>query len=252
MQRSRRRPRALPVLPRPHPRDHGLPAGQADLGARPRDGNPEESIVKLASNENPLGMSARARCRDRRDRRGLALSGRQRVRAQEGLVRTLRRQAQGFVIGNGSNDILELASQAFLAPGCRRCIRVTPSRSIRSPPTRAAARHRGGGEELRPRPRRHGGGDRPQTRVIFIANPNNPTGTFVPGAELEAFLAGPAPRAGGARRGLHRIPRPEQRYDSIAWLARFPTCWCRAPSPRPTGPAGLRVGYGIAHPRWPT
>ena len=214
-------------------------------------GIPEESIVKLASNENPLGMSARARDAAiaaigevSRYPDGGAFALKKALCARFGVA-----PAQ-LVIGNGSNDILELASQAFLAPGLsavysRHAFAVYPlatnARGARG--IEVAAKNFGHDLDAM------AAAIEPQTRVVFIANPNNPTGTFVPGAELEAFLA--------------KVPRhvlvvldeayteylaPEQRYDSIAWLARFPNLLVSRTFSKAYGLAGLRVGYGIAHP----
>jgi histidinol-phosphate aminotransferase len=214
-------------------------------------GIPEESIVKLASNENPLGMSARARDA------AIAAIG-EVSRYPDGGAFALKKalcerfgvKPEQLVIGNGSNDILELASQAFLAPGLsavysRHAFAVYPlatnARGARG--IEVAAKNFGHDLDAM------AAAIEPQTRVVFIANPNNPTGTFVPGAELEAFLA--------------KVPRhvlvvldeayteylaPEQRYDSIAWLARFPNLLVSRTFSKAYGLAGLRVGYAIAHP----
>ena len=211
----------------------------------------EESIVKLASNENPLGMSARAR-----DAAITAIG--EISRYPDGGAFALKKalcarfgvKPEQLVIGNGSNDILELASQAFLAPGLsavysRHAFAVYPlatnARGARG--IEVAAKNFGHDLDAM------AAAIEPQTRVVFIANPNNPTGTFVPGAELEAFLA--------------KVPRhvlvvldeayteylaPEQRYDSIAWLARFPNLLVSRTFSKAYGLAGLRVGYAIAHP----
>ena len=211
----------------------------------------EESIVKLASNENPLGMSVRARDA------AIAAIG-EISRYPDGGAFALKKalcarfgvEPAQLVIGNGSNDILELASQAFLAPGLsavysRHAFAVYPlatnARGARG--IEVAAKNFGHDLDAM------AAAIEPQTRVVFIANPNNPTGTFVPGAELEAFLA--------------RVPRhvlvvldeayteylaPEQRYDSIAWLARFPNLLVSRTFSKAYGLAGLRVGYAIAHP----
>ena len=211
----------------------------------------EASIVKLASNENPLGMSTRARDAAiaaigevSRHPDGGAFALKKALCARFGVA-----PAQ-LVIGNGSNDILELASQAFLAPGLsavysRHAFAVYPlatnARGARG--IEVAAKNFGHDLDAM------AAAIEPQTRVVFIANPNNPTGTFVPGAELEAFLA--------------KVPRhvlvvldeayteylaPEQRYDSIAWLARFPNLLVSRTFSKAYGLAGLRVGYAIAHP----
>ena len=214
-------------------------------------GIPEPSIVKLASNENPLGMSPRAR--------DAALAAVADVaRYPDGGAFALKAalcakfdvRPEQLVVGNGSNDILELVAQAFLAPGLSA---VYSRHAFAVYPLATNARGARGIEVAA----KNFGHDldamlaaiEAQTRVIFIANPNNPTGTFIPGPELEAFL--------------DRVPRhvlvvldeayteylaPEQRYDSIAWLARFPNLLVSRTFSKAYGLAGLRVGYGIAHP----
>ncbi|HHW64192.1 MAG TPA: histidinol-phosphate transaminase [Rhodocyclaceae bacterium] len=211
----------------------------------------EASIVKLASNENPLGMSARAR------EAALAAVG-EVARYPDGgafalkgaLCRKFGVRAEQLIVGNGSNDILELVSQAFLAPGLSA---VYSRHAFAVYPLATNARGARGIEVAA----KNFGHDldamlaaiEAQTRVVFIANPNNPTGTFLPGSALEAFLS--------------RVPRhvlvvldeayteylaPEQRYDSIAWLDRFPNLLVSRTFSKAYGLAGLRVGYGIAHP----
>lgn len=214
-------------------------------------GIPESSIVKLASNENPLGMSPRAR------EAALAAVG-DVARYPDGgafalkaaLCRRYGVRPEQLVVGNGSNDILELAAQAFLAPGlsaiyARHAFAVYPlatnARGARG--IEVAAKNFGHDLDAML------AAIEAQTRVIFIANPNNPTGTFLPGPALEAFL--------------EKVPRhvlvvldeayteylaPEQRYDSIAWLDRFPNLLVSRTFSKAYGLAGLRVGYGIAHP----
>lgn len=211
----------------------------------------ESSIVKLASNENPLGMSARAR-----DAALAALADVARYpdggafALKAALCAKFDVRPEQLVVGNGSNDILELVAQAFLAPGLsaiysRHAFAVYPlatnARGARG--IEVAAKNFGHDLDAML------AAIEAQTRVIFIANPNNPTGTFIAGPELEAFL--------------DRVPRhvlvvldeayteylaPEQRYDSISWLARFPNLLVSRTFSKAYGLAGLRVGYGIAHP----
>ena len=211
----------------------------------------EESIVKLASNENPLGMSVRARDA------AIAAIG-EISRYPDGGAFALKKalcarfgvKPEQLVIGNGSNDILELASQAFLAPGLsavysRHAFAVYPlatnARGARG--IEVAAKNFGHDLDAM------AAAIEPQTRVVFIANPNNPTGTFVPGAELEAFLA-EVPRhvLVVLDEAYTEYLAPEQRYDSIAWLARFPNLLVSRTFSKAYGLAGLRVGYAIAHP----
>jgi histidinol-phosphate aminotransferase len=85
--------------------------------------------------------------------------------------------------------------------------------------------------------------------VVFIANPNNPTGTFIPGTELEDFLAR-APRNVTVvvdEAYTDYLP-PELRYDSVAWLEKFPNFVLTRTFSKVYGLAGLRVGFGLMHP----
>jgi len=89
---------------------------------------------------------------------------------------------------------------------------------------------------------------RDDTRVIWIANPNNPTGTFVPWEAVEAFVATVPPHVLVVLDEAYGeyLP-PVERRDTTAWVARFPNLLiCRTFS-KAYGLAGLRVGYGIGH-----
>lgn len=211
----------------------------------------EESIVKLASNENPLGVGEKTRAA-----MYAALADIARYPDGNGfeLKDALRRrygvELNQIVLGNGSNDILEMVAGALLGPE-REAVFAQHAFAIYPLATQAAGAR---GIEVRAKNFGHDlnamlAAITPATRVVFIANPNNPTGTFIPGAELEAFLA--------------RVPRhvlvvldeayteyldAEQRYDSIAWLARFPNLLVSRTFSKAYGLAGLRVGYGIGHP----
>ena len=211
----------------------------------------ESDIVKLASNENPLGMSPRAR-----EAAIAAVSDVARYpdggafALKNALCRTLGVQPEQLVVGNGSNDILELVSQAFLAPGLSA---VYSRHAFAVYPLATNARGARGIEVAA----KNFGHDldamavaiRPETRVVFVANPNNPTGTFLGGAELEAFLEGvPRHVLVVLDEAYTEYLAPEQRYDSIAWLARFPNLLVSRTFSKAYGLAGLRVGYGVTHP----
>ncbi|MDR1661584.1 MAG: aminotransferase class I/II-fold pyridoxal phosphate-dependent enzyme, partial [Azoarcus sp.] len=86
------------------------------------------------------------------------------------------------------------------------------------------------------------------TRIVFIANPNNPTGAFLPGGEIEAFLAKAPPDVLVVLDEAYTefLP-PEKRYDAIAWIARFPNLLVSRTLCKAYGLAGLRLGYGVAH-----
>ena len=212
----------------------------------------ERSIIKLASNENPLGLSPRAKAAIERELAELprypdgnafdlkaALGGRYAV------------PTEGIVVGNGSNDVLELAAAAFLAPGRSS---VYSQHAFAVYPLATQAR----GAKGIVVPAKDFGHDldamlaaiAPDTRIVFIANPNNPTGTFVPGAALEAFVG--------------RVPRDVLvvideayndylpaglRYDSVGWLARHPNLLITRTFSKVYALAGLRVGFGLCDPK---
>ena len=214
-------------------------------------GIPEASIVKLASNENPLGMGPRAR-----EAALAALSGIERYPDGNGfalkgaLSRRLGVAPEQVVLGNGSNDVLELAARAFLAPGrsavfSQYAFAVYPLaiNAVGARGIQVAAKDYG--HDLDAMAAAIG----PDTRIVFVANPNNPTGTFMHGPELEAFMQRvPQDVLVVLDEAYTEYLNAEQRYDSIAWLPRFPNLLVSRTFSKAYGLAGLRVGYGIAHP----
>jgi histidinol-phosphate aminotransferase len=89
----------------------------------------------------------------------------------------------------------------------------------------------------------------PNTRMVFIANPNNPTGTMATGAELEAFLSSLPREVVAVLDEAYNEYLPERaRYDSLAWLERFPNLIVTRTFSKVYGLAGLRVGYAFAGP----
>lgn len=214
-------------------------------------GIPEAGIVKLASNENPLGMSAHARDALTRsisevprypDGSGFALKA--------ALSRRLGVGPEQIVLGNGSNDVLDMAARAFLAPGlsaiyARHAFAVYPiaTQTVGAAGIEVPARDYG--HDLPAMAR----AIRPDTRVVFVANPNNPTGTFVPGPEVLRFLeAVPGDVLVVLDEAYTEYLSADQRYDAVAWLGRFPNLLISRTFSKAYGLAGLRVGYGLGSP----
>ncbi|HKW37890.1 MAG TPA: histidinol-phosphate transaminase [Burkholderiales bacterium] len=211
----------------------------------------EKSIVKLASNENPLGVSPRAKAAIKK---AMGELGRypdgSAFDLKAALAKRYKVPEECIVVGNGSNDLLEMAAAVFLAPGrsavySQHAFAVYPlatqSRGARSIVVPA----RNYGHDLDAM----AAAIAPDTRVVFIANPNNPTGTFVPGAELEAFIAR-APREVAVlvdEAYTEYLPR-ELRYDSVAWLKKYPNFILTRTFSKVYGLAGLRVGFGLMKP----
>ncbi len=209
------------------------------------------SIVKLASNENPRGpgpvvaaaiAAAVANASRYPDGNGFALKA--------ALAQRLSIDAAQIVLGNGSNDILELVTQAYLCPGdsavyAQHAFVVYP----------LATQARGGvGIEV---PARDLGHDLPAmraaitatTRIVFVANPNNPTGTWLPPTEIEAFLAMvPADVLVVLDEAYNEYLEPAQRAESVAWTEQYPNLVVSRTFSKAYGLAALRIGYGVMAP----
>jgi histidinol-phosphate aminotransferase len=155
-----------------------------------------------------------------------------------------------ITIGNGSNDILELAAAALLAPG-RSCVYAQYSFGAYALATQSRGARAIIVDAL------DYGHDLPQmaravqsdTRLVYLANPNNPTGTFANAAVIEAFLSAIAPDVVVVLdEAYNEYLPPELRYDAIAWVRRFPNLLVSRTFSKAYGLAGLRVGYGVAQP----
>lgn len=214
-------------------------------------GLPEQSIIKLASNENPLGMAPRSRqailnampdIARYPDGGGFALKA--------ALARRYGVQVSQIVLGNGSNDVLEMAARAFLAPGssavyAQHAFAVYPiaTQAVGARGIEVAARDYGHDLDAMC------GAIVPDVRVVFVANPNNPTGTFVSGTALERFLdAVPGDVLVVLDEAYNEYLEPSARYDSVAWLARYPNLVITRTFSKIYGLAGLRIGFALAHP----
>jgi histidinol-phosphate aminotransferase len=238
--RSPLRPAHLEGLDRYEP---GLSLEQAtrDSGLR--------EVVKLASNENPLGPSPRAL--------EAARSALERVHRypdgpattlREALARRLGVSSSQIVIGNGSTELIDLLARAFLGPEDNAVIsegafarfgqvvrarngraRLVPMRDLTHdlPAMRAAVDER--------------------TRLLYVANPNNPTGTWNRTAELEALLADlPADALLVLDEAYFEYADDPEYPDGLRWVrAGRPVAVLRTFS-KVYGLAGLRVGYGVA------
>jgi histidinol-phosphate aminotransferase len=153
-----------------------------------------------------------------------------------------------IVLGNGSNDVLDLAARVFLAPG-RSSVFSQHAFAVYPLATMSA------GGECIAAPARHFGHDldamraaiRPDTRVVWIANPNNPTGNFLPYAEVKSFLQTvPADVAVVLDEAYNEYLPPAERVDTVAWLKDFPNLLITRTFSKIYGLAGLRVGYAVA------
>ena len=215
------------------------------------------NIIKLASNENPFGPSP------------LAVAAASAVlgdlcRYPEGNAWLLAEELAGkhqlerdcITLGNGSNDVLDLIARVFLtadheAVFSQYAFAVYPiavqavGAKARIAPAHDGSKGPAYGHDLEAMNDLVG----PDTRLIFIANPNNPTGTWLESDALEAFVANlPA----------HVIVVVDEAYfeyvdkasypDTSSWLSRFPNLIVTRTFSKAYGLAGLRVGYALSHP----
>lgn len=208
----------------------------------------EASIVKLASNENPLGPSplalaaADAALHDIAlypDGAGFALKA--------ALSARLGVSPKQIVLGNGSNDVLDMAARAFLTSGtsavyAQHAFAVYPIATQTVAATGIEVPAVEYGHDLAAMRQ----AVRDDTRVVWIANPNNPTGTFLPWAQIEAFVREvPQNILVVLDEAYGEYLPQEDRFDTVAWLARFPNLLITRTFSKAYGLAGLRVGYGL-------
>jgi histidinol-phosphate aminotransferase len=236
---------AAPGVQKLHPYLPGKPTDelQRELGL--------SQIVKLASNENPLGLSDKVKaaicaeleegCRYP-DGNGFVL--------KQALVDALGVSMDQVTLGNGSNDVLELIGRAFLTPEqevifSQHAFAVYPIVTQAIGASAVVTPAKNWGHDLDAMAEAIGD----NTRLIFIANPNNPTGTWLTKSELTAFL--------------DRVPEQvlvvlDEAYTEYVDEAEFPSGVELLPSypnlivtrtfSKAYGLASLRVGYSLSNP----
>ncbi|MGQ9659710.1 MAG: histidinol-phosphate transaminase [Thermochromatium sp.] len=208
--------------------------------------------VKLASNENPLGPGLRAR---EAIENTLAELG----RYPDGGGFELRRALAEFhdlpvtavTLGNGSNDVLDLVARVFLQPGAESvfseyAFAVYPIATQSVGAQARVAKARDYGHDLQAM------ADliNDRTRVVWIANPNNPTGTWLAAEPLKSF-AGSLPKT-----CILVIDEAYTEYvtepdfpDASRWIETFPNLIVTRTFSKVHGLAALRIGYALSDPR---
>ena len=235
-------PRARPVVRKLHAYTPGTSIEEAKRTTR------RASMVKMASNENALGPSPKAVAALRNATGSLhrypdATCAALRAR----LAKALRVDPSRLIVGNGSDELIVLALRAFVDPGeevivaqptfliyelqakaCGASVTVVPLKDYRYnlAAMQAAVTRR--------------------TKLVFIANPDNPTGTYVTKQELERFLRGlPDETLVFLDEAYYEFVDASDYPQSLAYVAERPVIVTRSFS-KAYGLAGLRVGYGIA------
>jgi len=211
----------------------------------------EKNIVKLASNENPRGIGPRTRAAI-----DAALGEIARYPDGNGydlklaLSKRYGIDMSAIVLGNGSNDVLELVSLAFLGPGRSA---VFSQHAFAVYPLATQAR----GARAIVVPAKDYGHDLEamakavdeDTYVLWVANPNNPTGTYASPQRIEALLRQVPERVIVVLDEAYNEYLPaDLKADSAKWLKRHPNLVVVRTFSKAYGLAGLRVGYGLTHP----
>ena len=211
----------------------------------------EETIVKLASNENPRGTGPRTRAAVERALGDIARypdgNGHE---LKAALARRYGVDMAQIVLGNGSNDVLELVALAFLGPGraavySQHAFAVYPLATQARGARGIVAPAKDYGHDLEAMARAVDD----ETCVLWIANPNNPTGTLAAPDALEAFVRRVPERVIVVIDEAYNEYLPaDLRADTVKWLKRHPNLVLTRTFSKAYGLAGLRVGYALAHP----
>jgi histidinol-phosphate aminotransferase len=207
--------------------------------------------IKLASNENPLGPSPRAlqAMREAVDDVHRYPDG-SCFRLKRALANKLGVSPETLLFGNGSNEIIELVVRAFLRPGqdavmsehafviYRMVVQSQGGRSICVPMRNYTHDLEAMAEAVTP-----------ETRLVFIANPNNPTGTIFSREVWEEFLDALPPDVIVVMDQAYAEYVEDPEYpDALADLRREQPILVLRTFSKIYGLAGLRVGYGVGHP----
>ena len=209
------------------------------------------NIIKLASNENPLGPSRKVLDAVQKITPDLARypdgNG---FELKAALSQKLGVSPDSITLGNGSNDVLDLIARVYLAPGVEAifseyAFAVYPISTQAVGATAVVTPASNWGHDLEAML----AAITDRTRVIFIANPNNPTGTWLTDVEIKAFLA--------------KVPEQvlvvlDEAYieyvdkaglpDGVTYLKDYPNLIVTRTFSKAYGLASLRVGYGISSP----
>ncbi len=213
------------------------------------DGSPRGPIL-LNSNENPYGPSARAREAMAATQ---SIASRYPDSAEDELKAALARHhgvaPEQIVLGCGSGEVLKMADMAFLGPGRTVVVnhptfeavidyaRVTKAEGVKVPQT-ADFRH-----DL---PKMAAACDA-RTGLVYVCNPNNPTGTVVPADALAAFLDRvPKTATVLVDEAYHHFVEDKAYKSVVAWIAQRPNLVVARTFSKIYGLAGMRLGYAVA------
>jgi histidinol-phosphate aminotransferase len=167
------------------------------------------------------------------------------------LARHLEVEPACITLGNGSNDVLELVARAFVTPAdavvySQHAFAVYPIVTQAIGAKAVVTPAKSWGHDLDAM----GAAVDEDTRLVFVANPNNPTGTWVDAAALERFVTAlPQDTLVVVDEAYFEYLEGDPRYpDCVPWVARFPNLIVTRTFSKVHGLAGLRVGYAVSSP----
>ena len=214
-----------------------------------------EHIVKLASNENPLGASPLGTAAASGVLDGLnwypddiGFTLKQKLSGHYGLA------MEQITLGAGSSDVIDMVARSFLGPG-RNAVYSEHSFAMYAIYTQATGAAAKVAEALPLTDAMPHGHDLDamaaaidnDTRVVFIANPNNPTGTWLSEAALYTFIESvPSDVVVVLDEAYTEYVTEPQFPDGVKWLGDFPNLIVTRTFSKIYGLAALRVGYGLA------
>jgi histidinol-phosphate aminotransferase len=206
-------------------------------------------VIKLASNENPLGPSKAALA-------AIAKAAKEMTRYPDGngyalkmaLAEKLQLAPEQITLGNGSNDVLELLVRTFAGKGdevvfSEHAFAVYPLATKAIGATGVAVPAKDYGHDLGAMLKAINS----RTKLVFIANPNNPTGTWVEADEILAFLE-KVPEQVLVVLDEAYVEYLEQQTHAVDWLRDYHNLVITRTFSKAYGLAGLRIGYALSHP----
>jgi len=206
-------------------------------------------IVKLASNENPSGPSPSVLAAIQEASNDLSLypdgNG---FNLKTALAEKYQLDLNQITLGNGSNDVLEMIARTFVSPAdevifSQYAFAVYPlvTQAIGAKSVIAAACDYG--HDLQAMSTLIS----ERTKLIFIANPNNPTGTLLAADELEDFISR-VPVQTLIVLDEAYVEYGDEQVNTIQWLEKYPNLIITRTFSKAYGLAGLRVGFALSHP----
>ncbi len=211
-----------------------------------------DNIIKLASNENPLGLSAKVISAIQSEiDEGCRYPDGGGVLLKQQLAEKLSVAAEQITLGNGSNDVLDLIARVFLdrdsqAVFSQHAFAVYPivTQAVGAQAVVTSAKN--WGHDLEAMAAAIAG----RTRVVFLANPNNPTGTWFSRATLVAFLDSvPESVIVVLDEAYTEYVDQSEFPDGVALLADYANLIVTRTFSKAYGLASLRVGYALSNPK---